>query len=171
MSRVLPVLVVVAAFAALPKLASAQTDPYDAWSGFGEGSSVSYEMTSEAGGKKTTSKLKLTLTKKEADKVTITMEMEGHAKPFEQVYEKGKKKECPACKKAHKEAGLKETGKEKIKIGDKEIETVTYDITQYGCDEKEAGTSKAWLCKDVPGWAVKAENKGVTTLATVFEKK
>ncbi len=176
MNRVLSVVVAVAVLAAAPALASAQSDPFEMWSGFGEGSSVTYEVVSEYGGNKTTSKMKMTLKKKEDDKVTVTMETEamGKTRSNDQVYEKGKKKECVACKKEHKAMEIKETGKDKVKVGDKEIDVTCIEVTQYGCADKET-KSKGCISKDVPGWAVKSEMKGdkysMTMTCTAFEKK
>ena len=177
MSRLLTAFVVVVVLAAASAVASAQGDPFEAWSGFGEGSSVTLESSMVMGANTTKSTMKMTLKKKEADKITITIESEamGQKNSMDQVLEKGgKKSECPACKKAHKAPAFKETGKDKIKIGDKELEVTCMEVTQYGCADAET-KSKACINKDVPGWAVKSETKteqySMTMTATAFEKK
>jgi hypothetical protein len=176
MTRVLTIVVALAVIAASPALASAQGDPFEAWSGFAEGSSVTLESNMVMGGNTTKSTMKMTLKKKEADKITITIESEamGQKNSMDQTYEKGKKSECPACKKEHKAPSFKETGKDKVKIGDKEIEVTCVEVTQYGCADAET-KSKACISKDVPGWAVKSETKTdqytMTMTVTAFEKK
>ena len=178
MKRVVLSVFAVVVLGSLPAIARAQQpDEFELWNAFGEGSSVSGENLIDMGKVKSTTKLKMTIKKKEADKITLTLETEsnGIKSSSERVVEKGKKAvECAACKKAHKEPVVKEGGTEKVKVGDKEVEAKILDITTYGCNDKE-GSTKIWISKEVPGGvvknAMKMEQGTVTYSVTAFEKK
>ena len=147
---------------AAPAAAFAQSPTeFDDWNRFGVGTTATLEMVSDDGKSKVTTIEVFTLKKKEADKITLSGESvtEGTQKDSgERVISKEKKRgECKTCKKLHKEATLKEKGKEKLKIGSKEIEATIVETTTYGCEEKEAMTYRSWLSKDVPGGLLKME--------------
>lgn len=177
MNRLLTAVVALTVIVAAPAIASAQGDPFEAWNGFGEGSSVTSETAMEMGATKNKSTMKLTLKKKEADKITVTIETEamGQKNSMDQTYEKVKKAvECPACKKEHKAPAFKETGKDKVKIGDKEYDVTCWELTNYGCADAES-KSTACMSKEVPGALVKMTTKteqySMTMTVTAFEKK
>ncbi len=178
MKRVVLSIAAVVVLASLPAIAAAQQpDEFELWNGFGEGSSVSAESVMDMGKMKSTTKIKSTLKKKEADKITLAVEIETNGKTMasERVIERGKKAaECPACKKAHKESVVKESGTEKVKIGDQEVDAKVLEVTSYGCADKET-PMKLWTSKEVPGSMVKSEMKTshgtINYSVTAFEKK
>jgi hypothetical protein len=180
MKRPILALLSLAVLASLPAVASAQQlkNEFEYWKGFGEGSSVTSEASFESAKGKTTSKTTTTLKKKEADKITLAAEDEVNGKkmpPRERVLEKDKKPaECAACGKVHKEAVLKEGEKEKVKVGDKDVEALIVDVTSYGCNDKET-QMRIWTTKEIPGFMAKMEIKNdkttVIVAITAFEKK
>ncbi len=159
-----------------------QRSEWDNWNDFGVGSSVSLE--SETSGMKMV--MTTTLKKKEGDKLTVetVMEMSGMKMPGqERVIEKpksggdtGAATKCPKCsKEAASHVKVTESGKEKVKVGDKEVECAVVEMKMSDCDGKESGSSKSWYSKEIPGGTVKMEGKfgGMETkqVCTAFEAK
>jgi hypothetical protein len=145
-----------------------QFSEWDAWNACEVGSTVTIEMENSAmKGMKT--KRTTTLLKKEAEKLTVRVEMETSGTKIpaqEQTSEKPKggsiqKTDCPRCKKAWSTHGKwTKGGTEKVKIGDREVEAPIVEGKLYDCKgEKETGSSKSWVSKDVPGWNVRVEAK------------
>lgn len=159
-----------------------QSSEFDNWNGFGVGSSVTLEM--EMSGMKMV--MTTTLKKKEADKLTVetVTEMSGSKMPGqERVIEKpktggdtGAAAKCPKCNKdAASHCKMTEAGKERVKVGDKEIECTVVEMKMSDCDGKDTGSSKTWTSKEVPGGTVKTEGKfsGMESkqVCTAFEAK
>ncbi len=159
-------------------------DAWESWNAFAEGSSVTLETTSDFGGNKSVMKTTTTLKKKEAEKITVTDEMEvaGNKMPgTDRVIEKPKGApaagDCPACKKPakdHKAPEVKES-EAKAKVGDQELTVAQIASTVFDCSGKETMTTVAQYSKDVPGWIVRMEAKmaqgSTTQVATGFTKK
>lgn len=143
-----------------------QRSEWDNWCEFGVGSSVTMEM--ETSGMKMV--MITTLKKKEADKLTVEtvtkmsgMDLPGQERVIEKPKGDGKPGEgfkCPKCNKdAASHAKMTDAGKEKVKVGDKEIECTVVEVKMTDCDGKESGSSKTWTSKEVPGGTAKLEGK------------
>lgn len=133
---------------------------WQSWDGFEVGSSVTLE--SETGGMKV--RMTNAIKARTETEITLetTVEMSGRSMPGgeRKIHkpsgpEKKPDPTCPRCKKEH--FGKPTVTKEKVKIGDREVETTVIEIVATSCEGKEQGRSKTWYSKDVPGWIVKMD--------------
>jgi hypothetical protein len=133
---------------------------WDAWNSFKEGSSVTIDMEASGMKMKTTTTLK----KKEAEVLTVesVTEMSGNKLPGQErkitkPKEGATDQNCKKCGKPAKDHVKWTEAKEKVKVGDKELECTKIDAKMNDCDGKEQGTSVSWYSNDVPGGIVKME--------------
>lgn len=137
-----------------------QYSEWEAWNAFEAGSSVTMEI--EAGGMK----VKMTSTIKSKSDTEITLEGETEMNGMKVPTGERKvvkpstppSKADPTCPKCKKEHFAKPTiTKEKVKVGDRELETTVMEIVATSCEGNELGRSKTWYSKDVPGWIVRQD--------------
>jgi hypothetical protein len=133
---------------------------WEAWVGFAVGSSVT--MTVETDGMKM--KMTTTLKSKSESELTLdqSVEMNGSTFPAgertiakQAVSATDAAGACPSCKKKH--WGDPKQSKEKLKIGEKELEATLVDIEVTSCDGNTRTTSRMWYSKEVPGWVVRMD--------------
>lgn len=163
-----------------PKEAAFEYSEWNAWNGFGKGSSVTFYMKMEANNmemwqthtikEKTDSEITLVTTGKTKMKIGDNV-TENETPASERKVTKATTgeapKECAACKKPvadHKKPDIKDGAG---KVGDKEVKTK--EMTMFGCDGKEV--AKMVLSTDVPGWAIEMGAAPNIMKATAFEKK
>ena len=160
------------------------------WSKAGDGSSVEFEMLTEASGMET--KIVIVTTRTGATKEEITLSttthifMEGLDIPSStatrKVTKPGKEGEieqtdCPECKKSWKTHGtVKTTKDQKVTVDGKELNCTMIESEMKDCDgAKVTSSAKIWYCDDVPGSMVKVTTKSkiaeTNMTLTKFEMK
>lgn len=138
-------------------------DAWESWSAFGVGAMVEHRTETPSGPmtvvrtieSKTKDLVTLRVSRltKVGDKDVETPEMEHVKKPGPDDPKIAPS--CSKCRKVHPK-DVKE-GKQKLKVGDAELDCVLLTSTVVDCDGKKVGTLKRWLNKDVPGWLVRME--------------
>ncbi len=152
-----------------PKDEKFRYNAWEAWNSFGEGSSVTLEMESTP---KVKVKWTWRLAKKEADKLTVEQET-GVSKGQPLLIERrpdGWAEGVDVCKKCMTHlSSEREQGKEKLKIGDKELECDWIEFRRIDCSGRTTYSHRIWYHKSVPGWQVRWETKhdGRTMLLTL----
>jgi hypothetical protein len=143
-------------------LAAVQDDykfsEFESWNRHEAGASVTLE--GEAGGYKFTATTTLKSKDKDVLKVETKTKVSGMEMdiPAQEREIKNEEAKCPACGKgAH--GTFKKSGKEKVKIGDKEIEVTVIDFTSSDCEGKENGKGKMKVSDEVPGGLVSLESE------------
>ncbi len=137
-------------------------DEWESWSSFAVGSSVTYEV--DVAGREPKVKRTVTLKSKASDAL-VTVQSEADAEPEEETIAKPSEKptapdpsvKCVLCGK-HVAVEYKQS-KEKLKIGDREIECTVLDLKTYDCKSTVSLHQRTWYSKEVPGWRAKVETE------------
>lgn len=150
-------------------------DPWELWNSYGEGSSVTYEY--EVSGM--TVKVTMTLQKKEAEKITLSVAMDIGGTPTDttQTIEKSNPEKCAECGKpqeTHQEYD-RGTSTERVTVGAETLECTVLTYRQKGCDGAVIGKWKIWYSRRVPGGMARGEGDQsgmeMRLRCTGFEKK
>lgn len=137
-------------------------DDWESWNSFGVESSVTYETASSTSDVKV--KRTVTLTKKEAECITLTEREEG-GEDEEETIEKPEEKpkppdgsvKCVLCGK-HVAAETQEA-KETLKIAGKDLECVRQTVRTFDCQGAVTFHQTTWYSREVPGWIAKRETQ------------
>jgi hypothetical protein len=98
----------------------------------------------------------------------VDMDLPPTSRDIKKVAPLNKDEKCPSCGKAASLHGSSNTsGKEKIKIGDKEIQVTLVDSTSIDCEGKVVGKSKMKFSDEVPGGIVSLESENASGKTTM----
>ncbi|MBI2901492.1 MAG: hypothetical protein HYY17_15005 [Planctomycetes bacterium] len=150
-------------------------DAWDSWNSFAPGASVEFEM--EAGGSKM--RQVKTLDSKRPDAITVKSVMilkigddENRTESDETFLKsRGGPAQCPSCKKPVSSHDPGTFSRERLKIGDRDLDCVVWKSPARDCSGKATTPVRMWYCKDVPGGNVKTESEHWKMTATRFDPK
>jgi hypothetical protein len=153
----------------------AEYNLWNAWSGFGEGSSRVIE--SSGPGSRTWGVL--TLVRKEGTSLTLRRQNYIDETPVSREntrYEKPSgNSECDSCGKVHKKTSVTRPGTEPLGCQGRTYPCEVLDLTLFDCQGKQTTSVTYWINREVPGWVLKSvfheDGRDSTQVVTGFTRK